>query len=120
MWHAAIVHRLLDNGPLGFNALKTDVDGISSEAHSDVSEDPEEKRLVDGAIVSEIPVAEYSLTDLGESLAPIILEMAAWGVTNASRNRSIRHRRSVRPHRSRDRTPPVGRHSNGCEPYCGA
>jgi len=79
-WHPVVIHRLLDNGPLGFNALIDDVGGISSKVLSDVLEDLEEKRLVDRAIVNEKPVrVEYSLTELGESLAPVIEEMADWG-----------------------------------------
>ncbi|MFC7157270.1 winged helix-turn-helix transcriptional regulator [Halomarina halobia] len=79
-WHPVIVHRLLKNGPLGFNALKEEVDGISSKVLSDSLEDLEDKRLVDRAIVSEKPFrVEYSLTDHGESLRPIITEMRDWG-----------------------------------------
>ncbi|WP_254525515.1 winged helix-turn-helix transcriptional regulator [Natrinema caseinilyticum] len=79
-WHTVILHRLLANGPLGFNALKTEVGGISSKVLSDVLEDLEEKRLVDREIVNEKPVrVEYSLTELGESLEPVIQEMAEWG-----------------------------------------
>ena len=79
-WHPVIVHRLLDNGPLGFNALKAEVDGISSKVLSDSLEDLEEKTLVDRTIVSEKPFrVEYSLTALGESLEPVIEAMAVWG-----------------------------------------
>lgn len=79
-WHTVILHRLLANGPLGFNALKTEVGGISSKVLSDVLEDLEEKQLVDREIVNEKPVrVEYSLTELGESLEPVIQEMAEWG-----------------------------------------
>lgn len=79
-WHTVIIHRLLANGPLGFNALKTEVGGISSKVLSEVLEDLEEKRLVDREIVNEKPVrVEYSLTELGESLEPVIQKMAAWG-----------------------------------------
>jgi DNA-binding HxlR family transcriptional regulator len=79
-WHPVIVHRLLENGPLGFNDLKTEVDGISSKVLSDSLDDLEEKRLVDRAIVSEKPVrVQYSLTPLGASLEPVITEMAKWG-----------------------------------------
>ena len=79
-WHTVVIHRLLDDGPLGFNALKAEVGGISSKVLSDVLEDLEEKGLVDREIVNEKPVrVEYSLTDLGESLEPVIREMAAWG-----------------------------------------
>jgi len=80
-WHTVILHRLLVNGPLGFNRLKEEVDGISSKVLSDALEDLEEKGLVDREIVNEKPVrVEYSLTDLGESLEPVIMEMRDWGL----------------------------------------
>ncbi|MFB1065774.1 winged helix-turn-helix transcriptional regulator [Natrinema sp. H-ect4] len=79
-WHTVIIHRLLENGPLGFNALEEEVDGISSKVLSDALDDLEEKRLVTREIVSEKPVrVEYSLTELGESLEPVIVEMRDWG-----------------------------------------
>jgi DNA-binding HxlR family transcriptional regulator len=80
-WHPVIIHRLLVNGPLGFNALKEEVDGISSKVLSDSLEDLEQKQLVDRTIVSEKPFrVEYSLTERGASLEPVILEMRDWGL----------------------------------------
>lgn len=80
-WHPVIIHRLLENGPLGFNALKSEVDGISSKVLSDSLEDLDEKTLVNRAIVSEKPFrVEYSLTERGSSLAPIIYAMRDWGL----------------------------------------
>ncbi|MBZ6496608.1 MULTISPECIES: winged helix-turn-helix transcriptional regulator [Natrinema] len=79
-WHTVVVHRLLDNGPLGFNALQEEIGGISSKVLSDVLDDLEEKQLVDREIVNEKPVrVEYSLTELGESLEPVIDAMQTWG-----------------------------------------
>ncbi|ELY52118.1 winged helix-turn-helix transcriptional regulator [Natronolimnohabitans innermongolicus] len=79
-WHTVVIHRLLAEGPLGFNALQEEVGGISSKVLSDVLEDLGEKQLVDREIVNEKPVrVEYSLTELGASLEPVIQEMAAWG-----------------------------------------
>lgn len=79
-WHPVIVHRILENGPLGFNALKEEVDGISSKVLSDTLDDLEEKTLVDRSIVNEKPFrVEYSLTDRGESLQPVIVAMVEWG-----------------------------------------
>lgn len=79
-WHPVIVHRLMTNGPLGFNALKEEVDGISSKVLSDSLEDLEEKTLINREIVSEKPFrVEYSLTDRGESLDDIIFAMMDWG-----------------------------------------
>lgn len=85
-WHPVIIHRLLDQGPLGFNALKEEVDGISSKVLSDSLEDLEEKRLVDREIVSEKPVrVEYSLTERGQSLGPVINAMRDWGLEHLER-----------------------------------
>lgn len=79
-WHPVVIHRLLENGPLGFNALKEEVDGISGKVQSDVLEDLEENGFVDRTVVSEKPFrVEYSLTGRGESLEPIIVAMREWG-----------------------------------------
>ena len=79
-WHPVIIHRLLDAGPSGFNELKTDVDGISSKVLSDSLEDLQEKGLVDRTVVSEQPFrVQYSLTERGASLEPVITSMGEWG-----------------------------------------
>lgn len=79
-WHPVIIHRLLSNGPLGFNALQDEVNGISSKVLSESLDDLEEKRMVSRTIVSEKPVrVEYALTDLGESLEPVVMALADWG-----------------------------------------
>ena len=79
-WHPVVVHRLLQSGPMGFNELEDDVDGISSKVLSDSLDDLEEKGLVNRDIVSEKPFrVEYSLTDQGEALAPVIDAMSEWG-----------------------------------------
>jgi len=81
-WHPVIVHRLLQRGPLGFNALKEAVDGVSSKVLSDSLENLEEHGLVDREIVSEKPFrVEYSLTERGRSLEPVIGAMREWGET---------------------------------------
>ncbi|WP_256300918.1 winged helix-turn-helix transcriptional regulator [Haloarchaeobius salinus] len=80
-WHPVIVHRLLEHGPSGFNELQDDVDGISSKVLSDSLENLEEKGLVDREIVSEKPFrVQYSLTEHGASLEPVIVSMRDWGL----------------------------------------
>jgi DNA-binding HxlR family transcriptional regulator len=80
-WHPVIIHRLLEHGPSGFNELKTDVDGISSKVLSDSLEDLEENELVVREILSEKPFrVQYSLTDRGASLEPVIVAMRDWGL----------------------------------------
>ena len=80
-WHPVILHRLLEGGPMGFNDLKSDVDGISSKVLSDSLEDLEEKQLVDREVISDRPFrVEYSLTERGASLEPVIYAMRDWGM----------------------------------------
>lgn len=80
-WHPVIIHRLLEHGPSGFNELKADVDGISSKVLSSSLDDLEEKRIVDREIISEKPVrVQYSLTEHGQSLEPVIFSMRDWGL----------------------------------------
>lgn len=79
-WHPVIIDRLLDHGPCGFSELEAAVDGISSKVLSDSLEDLQEKRLVEREVVSEQPFrVQYSLTDHGASLGPVIEAMREWG-----------------------------------------
>lgn len=82
-WHPVLVHRLLEHGPSGFNELKENVDGISSKVLSDSLEDLQENGLVDREVISEQPFrVQYSLTERGSSLEPVIDAMADWGETH--------------------------------------
>jgi len=81
-WHPVIVHRLLQHGALRFNELSEEVGGITNKMLSQSLEDLEEKELVNREIVSEKPVAvEYSLTERGQSLEPVIDSLEEWGKT---------------------------------------
>ena len=79
-WHPVIVHRLLQSGPLGFNALKGAVDGVSSKVLSDSLSDLQDVGLVERTVISEQPFrVEYALTEAGADLEPVIAAMAEWG-----------------------------------------
>ncbi|SDY86612.1 winged helix-turn-helix transcriptional regulator [Halopenitus persicus] len=81
-WHPVIVHRLLQHGALRFNELSEEVGGITNKMLSQSLKDLEEKELVDREVVSEKPVAvEYSLTERGQSLEPVIDSLEEWGKT---------------------------------------
>jgi DNA-binding HxlR family transcriptional regulator len=81
-WHPVIIHRLLQHDALRFNELSNEVGAITNKMLSQSLDDLEEKRLVDREIVSEKPVAvEYSLTNQGESMQPVIDSLEEWGKT---------------------------------------
>ncbi|ERG94287.1 helix-turn-helix domain-containing protein [Haloquadratum walsbyi] len=79
-WHTVVIDRLLEDGAMGFSELQSAVGEISSKVLSDVLEDLEEKKLVDRDIVSEKPFrVNYSLTERGAALQPVVEEMNNWG-----------------------------------------
>lgn len=79
-WHTVVIDRLLDDGAMGFSELQNVVGGISSKVLSDVLEDLEEKKLINRNIVNDKPFrVEYSLTERGAALQPVIEEMNKWG-----------------------------------------
>lgn len=79
-WNPVLLYYLLTEGPLGFSALKTRVDGISSKMLSESLSDLEESGLVSRELLSDQPVrVEYALTERGESLEPVVVEMVQWG-----------------------------------------
>ena len=82
-WHPVIVHRLLEVEPVGFNALKDEIEGISSKVLSESLDDLQENGLVEREIVNEKPVrVEYRLTQQGRNLESVIREMKQWADQN--------------------------------------
>jgi DNA-binding HxlR family transcriptional regulator len=79
-WHLRIVYQLLDNGPMGFSALKSEIVGVSSKMLSESLTRLEDDGLVDREIVSDQPVrVEYSLTERGRALEPVVSAVIGWG-----------------------------------------
>jgi DNA-binding HxlR family transcriptional regulator len=79
-WHPILLYHLLDDGPLGFSALKDRTDGISSKMLSESLDDLQSAGLVSRELLSDQPVrVEYSLTARGQALEPLLAEMVRWG-----------------------------------------
>lgn len=88
-WHLRIVYQLLENGPLGFSALKREIAGVSSKMLSESLTRLEDEYLVDREIVSDQPVrVEYSLTERGAALEPMVSELVSWGAEHGLREES--------------------------------
>jgi DNA-binding HxlR family transcriptional regulator len=82
-WYLRIVSQLIENGPMGFSALKTAIDGISSKMLSESLSDLETAGIVDRTVVSEQPVrVQYSLTESGEALEPVVASLLQWARNN--------------------------------------
>lgn len=78
-WRGMIVEVLLASGPLRYNELKEELDGISDKALSDALEDLEAVHIVDREVIDDRPVkVEYSLTEVGRSLEIIVEDFVEW------------------------------------------
>ena len=66
--------------PWRFNELKKDLDGISQKVLTDSLRSMESDGIITRTVYPEVPPrVEYALSDLGESMRPIIKAMEEWG-----------------------------------------
>ena len=64
----------------GFNALQRAIPGISQKVLSSNLKEMESAGLVTRTVIPETPIrTEYALSDVGESLLPLIDSMVEWG-----------------------------------------
>ena len=67
-------------GTKRFGELKKSVSGISQKVLTSNLRDMEENGLISREVFPEVPPrVEYTLTDLGHSMKPILDSMAKWG-----------------------------------------
>ena len=78
-WKLLILRNLLAR-PWRFNGMRKDLHGISQKVLTDSLRSLEEDGIVVRTVYPEVPPkVEYSLSELGESMRPIIQAMEAWG-----------------------------------------
>ena len=78
-WKLLIMRNLLAR-PWRFNELKKNLEGISQKVLTDSLRSMEADGIITRTVYPEVPPrVEYALSDVGESMRPIIESMAAWG-----------------------------------------
>ena len=78
-WKLLILRNLLLR-PWRFNELKKDLNGISQKVLTDSLRSMEEDGLITRTVYPEVPPrVEYALSDLGQTLKPILDSMVEWG-----------------------------------------
>ena len=66
--------------PWRFNELKKNLEGISQKVLTDSLRSMEEDGIITRTVYPEVPPhVEYALSDLGESMRPILTAMQEWG-----------------------------------------
>ncbi|MBQ1941203.1 MAG: helix-turn-helix domain-containing protein [Anaerovibrio sp.] len=83
-WKILIMRDLLP-GTKRFGELKKSIDGISQKVLTTKLRDMEKSGLLSRTVYPEVPPrVEYTLTELGQSLRPIIKSMQDWGINYQS------------------------------------
>lgn len=85
-WKVLILRDLMP-GTKRFGELKKSIGSVSQKVLTAQLRDMEEKGLVNRKVYAEVPPrVEYSLTDLGRSLKPILDAMWDWGAGYKAQN----------------------------------
>lgn len=78
-WKLLILRNLLER-PWRFNELQKSLDGISQKVLTDSLRSMEADGIITRTVFPEVPPrVEYALSDLGETMRPILNSMKAWG-----------------------------------------
>lgn len=73
LWH-------LSDGKLRFNQLRSEIKGVTAKMLTQQLRELESSQLIHREVFPIIPPkVEYSLTELGRSLLPILVAMRDWG-----------------------------------------
>ena len=79
-WQVLILRDLLANGTMRFKELQRSIGKVSQKVLTDNLRAMEERGLVHREVYAEVPPrVEYSLTEVGRTLEPVLDAMWAWG-----------------------------------------
>ena len=85
-WKLLILRNLLTR-PWRFNELQRSLEGISQKVLTDSLRSMEADGIITRTVYPEVPPrVEYALTELGQSLRPILDAMKDWGENYKKRN----------------------------------
>ena len=85
-WKLLIMRNLMSR-PWRFNELKKDLEGISQKVLTDSLRSMEADGIITRTVYPEVPPrVEYALSELGESMRPIIKALEVWGTEYKKEN----------------------------------
>ena len=86
-WKLLIIRNLLMR-PWRFNELQRNLEGISQKVLTDSLRSLEADGIITRTVYPEVPPrVEYALSDLGESMRPILDSMQVWGENYKSKKK---------------------------------
>jgi len=85
-WKAVIMCKLAKKGDLRFNQFLKGIDGVSPRMLTRQLKELERDGLISRVMFNKMPPhVEYSLTEKGHSMIPVLLALSDWGVKNMFR-----------------------------------
>jgi len=85
-WKPIILLHLLNADKLRFNELKRNMEGITQKMLTQQLRELEEEDIIARKVYPEVPPkVEYSITEYGKSLKPILESMHEWGTKHTLR-----------------------------------
>ncbi|MBW7676687.1 winged helix-turn-helix transcriptional regulator [Chryseobacterium chendengshani] len=79
-WKAILINAIYHTSPARFGELKRSVKGITQSMLTQQLRELEDDGIINRKIYAEIPPkVEYTLTEFGLTLSPIMQSMADWG-----------------------------------------
>jgi DNA-binding HxlR family transcriptional regulator len=90
-WKFPILHELIDGKILRFKELERSVTGITPRMLVKELKDLEKNKIVKRKAYATVPpTVEYSLTELGRTLKPILTSLDDWGRMHFESNSGIK------------------------------
>ncbi len=79
-WKPVIIFLLLQNDVMRFGELRNAIDGVTQRMLTNQLRELETDQIIHREVYAQVPPkVEYSLTDYGQSLKPIMIAMRDWG-----------------------------------------
>ncbi|MDX2127934.1 MAG: helix-turn-helix domain-containing protein [Chloroherpetonaceae bacterium] len=89
-WKLKILYHL-KSGVKRFGELKRQISGITQKMLTQQLRELESDKVIERKVYAEVPPkVEYTLTKLGQSLSPVVHEMAKWGKEKTKQIEKIR------------------------------
>ncbi|MDF2651869.1 MAG: transcriptional regulator [Paenibacillus sp.] len=97
-WKPIIIHHLLQGKPLRFNELRRLLPDITQRMLTLHLRELEEEEIITRVVYPQIPPkVEYSITEYGMSLTPIIEALHQWGATHIERKKLGEAKKQIEP-----------------------
>ncbi len=93
-WKAIILYHLSAKSVLRYGELKKDIPNITEKMLTQQLRELEADQMVRRKVYRQVPPkVEYSLTDFGKTIIPILMQLRDWGITYEQKFNLTRHYR---------------------------